>query len=460
MKKHLFILILLFPISLFAQKFEGNWYSSFTVTGTSMRMDLEVTESPELKVVVSNPSLPGMKKEASEVVIDSVDFFFEISELGLEFNGMMDGDSIRGEMHQHGLKWMVSFHRNRPPAAVVRRPQEPKPPFNYTSDSLQIENGDISLGATLVLPKDFNENTPILILSSGSGAQNRDCEIAGHKPFWVIADHMARNKIATIRFDDRGTGTSTGIYGQATLMDLASDVEAVARYVRKKLKYKKNPLGMLGHSEGGMHTLIAANNYKKIDFLVQMAAVGTNGLDVLVQQQYDIPKAAGESDELCEWNQFLYVNMCNIVLEYPQDIATDSLTAFLGNQYDNAPESYDRTKVSRLQFIMGNIVFMNNQWMREFLQFETEPYFGKLEKREVKMLAIHGEKDVQVAPESNSAGFIEYPYAQLEIIPETNHLMQQCKHCTMQEYGEIETTISYPVLYLISDWIREIQGIH
>lgn len=453
MKKFLILLSVALPIFLHAQEIEGKWYASFAVMGTPMRMNLDVTTSP-LEVTVSNPDMIDAQIKASNTSLENHQFFFELSSLGLEYTGTVDRDSIVGEMQQNGLKWKVTFQRQEQNVMQLNRPQEPKPPFDYTTDSLQIENGDISIGATLVLPKNFDKTTPILILSSGSGAQNRDCEIAGHKPFWVIADHLARNNIATIRFDDRGTGTSTGNYNEASLMDLASDVEAIAGYVRKKLKYKKNPLGMLGHSEGGMHTLIAANNNKTIDFLIQMATSGTSGENVLVQQQYDIPKAEGQSDAYCAWNMNVFQQMSTIVLTHPQDIASDSLTQFLADAYDNAPEDYDKTSTSRLQFIMGNIRFMNNQWMREFLAFEAAQYFKKLEKRGVMMLAIHGEKDVQVAPEINSAGFDDYEYAELYIVEGLNHLMQRCNTCSVTEYGDLEETISPTVLDLMAHWIQ------
>jgi hypothetical protein len=205
-----------------------------------------------------------------------------------------------------------------------------------------------------------------------------------------------------------------------------------------------------------MHTLIAANNYNKIDFLIQLATVGTTGKDVLIQQQYDIPIASGESQELAKWNQDTYLGMSGIVLKFPQDVATDSLTTFLGNQYDNAPEDFDKSSSGKLQFIMGNIMFINSQWMREFLQFETASYLPNLEKREVMMLVIHGEKDVQVAPELNNAGFSEYEYAELAIIEGVNHLMQQCTTCSMQEYGELEETISPTVLNYITTWVQKL----
>ncbi|MCR9171466.1 MAG: alpha/beta hydrolase [bacterium] len=456
MKKFLLFLVLLFPIALNAQKLEGKWYSSFTVMGTSMRMNLKVTMSPELEVQISNPDMKDAKLNCNKATLDNDAFYFEVQSIGLEFNGTLSGDSIEGEMQQSGLRWDVTFKREEQEMALVNRPQEPKPPFPYSTDSLQIENGYILLGATLVLPENFNKSTPIVILTSGSGPQNRDCEIAGHKPFWVIADHLARNNIASIRFDDRGTGTSTGNYNEASLEDLASDVETIARHVRKKLKYKKNALGLMGHSEGGMHTIIAATNYKKIDFLIQLASTGTSGKQVLIQQQYDIPKAAGGSEELSTWNRDVYAGMVDIVLRLEQAEASDSLTQFLSSMYDSAPTDFDKTTTQRLQFIMGNIQFVNNPWMRQFLTFTTSDYFDALEKRELPILAIHGEKDIQVAPESNSAGFDDYEYAELEIIQGLNHLMQSCNDCTIQEYGALEETISPTVLHFMSDWIQEL----
>lgn len=421
-----------------------------------MRMNLEVTESPELKVIIKNPDMTNFEIAADKATIDSTRFYFQLAQLQLDFNGTLENGLIKGEMQQHGMKWEVIFSREVQEKVVLKRPQEPKPPFNYTTDSLQIENGDIELGATLTLPQNFNASTPILILASGSGPQNRDNEITGHKSFWVIADHLARNNIATVRFDDRGTGSSTGVQEQANLMEFASDVEAVARYVRKHLKYKKNPLGILGHSEGGMHALIAANNFKKVDFHIQMATVGTNGKDVLIQQQYEIPKASGASEVLSEWNRTMYKDMCAIILKHPQDIATDSLTELLGDTYDNAPDDYDKRSTSRLQFILGNIVFMNNDWMRQFVQFEASEYLCKLEKKKVPLLAIHGGKDVQVSPEINSKGFSEYAYADLHIMEGLNHLMQSCNTCSYEEYGDLEETISPSVLNLITTWIQEL----
>jgi pimeloyl-ACP methyl ester carboxylesterase len=448
MKKISFLFALL-PLLTNAQSFEGDWYSSFNVMGQSAQVQLNVTENPKVNIELIFP-----KQEASydcdESNITDTEISFKWNLGGIQFKGALEEGEINGEFTQNGFSWEATFTREEQEEIVINRWQVPKAPFNYSSDSVQIQNGDISLGGTLVLPENFDSSTPIVILVSGSGPQNRDCEIAGHKSFWVIADHLARNNIASLRFDDRGTGTSEGNTMGSSLMELGSDAEAFARYLRKERKFKKNPLGMAGHSEGGMHTLIAATNYKKIDFLIQLATVGTDGMSVLIQQQYDIPKASGDSDDLCQWNRKLYAEMSEMVLALPQREATDSLTKFLGDTYDNPIPSFDKAKSSRLQFIMSNITFMNNQWMREFLAFETQEYLDQID---LPLLAIHMEKDIQVEPNANSKGFENYANAQRHIVPGLNHLMQPCERCSIDEYGEIETTISPDVLTLLTDWI-------
>jgi len=430
-------------------QFEGDWYASFTVMGSSMRMQLDIQESTELKIFLINPDLKD-SVVCDEAKISGNELTFKWNSRNLSYKGALENDVISGKMQQSGFEWEVEFSREYQEKKVVNRWQEPKAPFPYSSDSVQIKNGDVSLGATLVLPEGFNNETPIVVLVSGSGPQNRNCEIAGHQPFWVIADHFARNGIASLRFDDRGTGTSTGNTATASLNDLASDAEACARYLRKTKKFKKNPLGLIGHSEGGMHILMAAANYKKIDFQIQLATAGTSGKEVLITQQYDIPKASGEPEELSQWNKLLFEGMADIVMNNSQDSAADKLQQFLENSYDNAPDSYDKSSTNRVQFIIGNAAFMNNQWMREFLKFKTEEYLSKLD---MPMLVVHGGQDIQVAANANSNGFADYEQAQRHILPGLNHLLQPCKTCDIQEYGNIETTISKKVLTLMTNWI-------
>ena len=448
--KHLTFLLAFSPLFALAQ-FEGNWYSSFTVMGNAMRMQLDVSESPT-KVILINPD-QEMSVTCDEAFIIEDSLTFRWKARGLFFEGALENGTIIGTMSQSGFTWEVKFTRELQEKRVVARWQTPEAPFLYSSDSIIIKSGGVQLGATLLLPKGFDSSTPIVILASGSGPQNRDCELAGHKPFWVIADHLARNGIASLRFDDRGTGKSTGDYNKATLMDLASDVESCARYLRKKRKFKKNPLGAIGHSEGGMHVLIAAKEYKEIDYLVQLATVGLSGKYVLVKQQYDIPKAAGQPEAVCQWNQAVYQHMASIISAYPKNIASDSLQAYLGRAYDNAPESFDKSLSNRASFIISNISFMNNVWMRQFIAFDASDYLKDLD---IPILALHAEKDIQVSASENSASFEAYPNATTQVLPGLNHLFQPCSKCTIEEYGEIETTFSPEALTILTDWIQNL----
>lgn len=449
--RRLFFFLALSPLFTLAQ-FEGNWYSSFTVMGNAMRMQLDVSESPTAVTLINPDQEISVKCDEAFIIDDSLTFHWKAR--NLSFEGAMENGAIIGKMSQSGFTWDVTFTREVQEKIVITRWQTPEAPFPYSSDSVMIKSGAVELGATLLLPEGFDSSTPIVVLASGSGPQNRDCEIAGHKPIWVIADHLARNGIASLRFDDRGTGTSTGVYNNASLIDLGSDVEACARYLRKKRKFKKNPLGAIGYSEGGMHILIAAKAYSEIEFLVHLATVGLNGKCVLVKQQYDIPKATGQPEELCQWNRSVYQRMAGIVLTYPKEIASDSLQAYLGRAYDTAPTSFNKSLSNRAAFIISNITFMNNEWMRQFLTFNTSEYLNHLE---VPLLAIHAEKDIQVSASDNSAAFDTYPYATTHILPGLNHLFQPCTACTIEEYGEIETTFSPQVLTLLTDWIQSLR---
>jgi pimeloyl-ACP methyl ester carboxylesterase len=231
-------------------------------------------------------------------------------------------------------------------------------------------------------------------------------------------------------------------------------VTACAKYLSKERNYKKNPLGIIGHSEGGMHAFLALSEYPKIDFLIQLATAGTSGEEVLLQQQYDIPKASKQSDDLCTWNRDVFAGMAQIVLELPRDVAADSLQTFLSNAYESAPRDFDTTAQTKAQFILGYNAFMNNEWMRQFLMFRTRDY---LKKTDVPILAIHGSRDIQVAAEANSAPFKQYKNGTAYILNNLNHLLQPCNTCDISEYGTIETTIAPEVLHLMTDWLLRLE---
>ncbi len=437
----------------------GNWHTAFSVAGKNTRMDLfidRVGRDGTLKIGL--PDVPNFEPKIidnSTILKDSLSFTWE--SLGLFYSGKYysNGDSISGNMKQSGLEWNVSFKREIQEVKKVNRPQEPKPKFAYEIKEIEIKNGKNIIGATLTLPfgrSDF----PIVILSSGSGPQNRDCEIMGHKPFWVIADYLTNQGIGVLRFDDRGVGKSTGEFSKASLMDFASDVEVCYNYIRKN--YKGHKIGLAGHSEGGMHTLIVASRNPKLDFLIQLASVGTTGREVLAEQQYLIQKKTGKSEAYSKANGMLYDSVTQLLMKYDKTIFPQKVLELITRKYESLPEDYKK-EGTKEEFTSIFVNFLNNDWGRQFMAFDTKQYLKKIY---CPILVINGAEDIQVPPIKNQEGFREGFSVQSKslnksiiiLIPGLNHLFQTCKKCDIMEYGELEETFSPIVLKAVEDWLN------
>jgi predicted acyl esterase len=307
----------------------------------------------------------------------------------------------------------------------------------------------------LTLPKNTSTNFPIVILASGSGPQNRDCELLGHKPFAVIAEHFAAKGIATLRFDDRGTGKSTGSFQTATLKDIASDVNACVEFLSKYASLKGHPIGIAGHSEGGMHALMVARKNKKVHFLLQLASIGTDGYSTLVEQQYLIPLKEGFTEEEAQWNKNLYAACAEIVMNNNKEQANDVISELLDSLWPSGPDKLKKESNVLYTKLSMNML-LNNVWGREFLAFRSADYLKKIK---VPILAINGGKDIQVPPSINKEGFDRNfskksrPSSLAIIVPGKNHLFQTCQTCSATEYKELDHTFSEDVLTIMSDWI-------
>ncbi len=457
--KELFWIIILTSQNIFGQ-ITGEWHTSFSVAGQSSRIDLFIDRvGRDGTLTIGLPDVPDFEPKPiqnSLILKDSLTFTWD--NIGLSFSGkyVSQGDSIYGLMKQSGLDWKVTFKRDIQVVKKVNRPQEPKPKFAYEIKDLEIRNGINTIGATLTLPN-YKTNFPIVILSSGSGPQNRDCEIMGHKPFWVIADYLTSNGIGVLRFDDRGVGKSTGDFSKATLFDFASDVDACYKYVKKNFKGHK--IGLVGHSEGGMHTLMVAAKNPKLDFLIQLAAVGTNGRDVLVEQQYLIPKSSGKSEAYAKANNMLYDSLTNLLKLIDQGKFPAKVKECVERIYNELPADYkDEGTIDEFSTSLTN--FLNNDWARQFMSFQTHEYLSKIY---CPILVINGSEDIQVPPIKSQEGFRNgfsnqsksLNRSEIILIPGLNHLMQTCKSCNIIEYGDLEETFSPIVLKAMVDWIND-----
>ncbi len=462
MKPILLFTLILLTTSTFGQ-INGTWHTSFSIMGNSNRLDMFVNNNPiNPSISVTNPDSDKTKNllmDKVKITDSTLSFFWTKTGISYEGKYSKTGDSLVGVMSQMDVKWEVNFTRHEHEKIVLKRPQEPKAPFAYPVEEILIQNGENVVGATLTLPLNAGSNYPIVVLASGSGAQDRNCELVGHKSFLVIADYFARNGIACLRFDDRGVGKSTGSFQTASLEDFASDVNACVNYLVQDPRFAGNKIGVAGHSEGGMHALIAAKSNKKIQFIVELASVGTSGGEVLAEQNYLIYKASGSSEEVGVWAKETITGICGILAANSADKAVEPLSKYIETRYAIAPKEFtDMTSVS--QYKMGTIMMLNNDWGRQFTGFQAANYLKKIK---VPVLAINGSKDIQVPPVSNQAGFAKsfskksLPQSKAIVVDGLNHLFQNCNTCTTSEYVELEETFSETVLKEMTVWIK---GLH
>lgn len=455
--KFLSVLLILISSVSFGQ-LDGIWHSSFKVAGKSLLMDLEIKGiGRDGSVTVSIPDQPKMKpEEMSEYAIFKDSLFFRWTRIGLSFSGKLSNDSLRGSMSQSGLTWPVIFTKTAQVAVIAGRPQDPIGPFSYAESELVIKNKKVKIAGTFTYPKGENQLYPIVILVSGSGAQDRNCEIMGHKPFWVLADYLSKNGIGVFRYDDRGVSKSTGDFESATETDFTTDVLSILRYFQKT--YPGHPLGIYGHSEGGIIGLRAAAQFKDLSFLIESASVGTNGKHVLIDQQYDIPLANGLSEELSTWNQRLFDEAAKIALKTEVKTFNAAYSTWLNSVWKELPDSIKEGK-SEKEMSDEMSAFMNNDWAREFLNYRAADY---LKEVTLPILVLNGKKDIQVRWSESQHGFKQHmstktlAHSKFIAYEDLNHLLQPCVKCDIMEYATIETSLSPQVMQDIFTWIQSL----
>ncbi len=463
MRKSCFLICLLFStcIAHSQSSVNGVWHSSFSVMGQSFLMDLEI-DMDQLSILMSNPELEGGPKiPVQDVIYSDVHISFAWKAGGLSFVGnyFPTGDSLSGQMKQSGLEWHAAFFREVQKKNVAIRPQQPQAPFPYESKEISYKNtkDGTEIFATLTFPIFKTSDYPIVVLASGSGPQDRNCSILGHQPFLLIADQFARNGIATLRFDDRGTGNSSASYADATLTDFGNDVVSSVDYLSNQKEFKGHKIGLLGHSEGGMHILLAQKmRSKKVKFMVFLASIGGTGLEAIVQQQYDIALKNGETEELARWNQSLFKAASDCILK-EKDVqkCKDQIDAMIHQKIELLPEDVSKDmKESELSQMLNGL--LNNAWGREFLSFDAQQYLADYS---TPAIAVFGGEDIQVEPTINARKFNEgfqkakNDQANTQVLPGLNHLLQTCKSCSVFEYGELTETMNPAVFQTIIPFI-------
>ena len=434
---------------------EGVWQGALAANGMRLRLQLHVSHDDDKQLVASLDSpdqavagLPATKVSQKDNV-----FHFEIPVVEGVYEGILNAakDSIAGTWTQHGVEQKLEFQRSDK-LLELRRPQTPAKPYPYREEDLTFPNGKskITLAGTLTLPSG-NGPFPAAVLISGSGPHDRDENIMGHQPFLVLADHLTRNGIAVLRFDKRGIGKSTGNYDQATGDDFASDAEAAVAFLKTRKEINPAKIGLIGHSEGGIIAPLVASSGSGVAWIVLLAAPGLKGEDLLLLQSEAIMRAADINDG--EIFRTLSFNKKSYAL-----VREEKDPAALEAKLNNLVQTTSTGAAMPANVLKSQIHVMLSPWFRSFLDYDPVP---ALQKTACPVLALNGEKDLQVPPKENLAkiqkaledgGNKDFQTTEM---PGLNHLFQHAPTGAPGEYGAIEETMAPEALKSISDWIAK-----
>jgi Dienelactone hydrolase and related enzymes len=316
------------------------------------------------------------------------------------YRAVVVGDSLHGSFVQ-GPALPLNMGRVAAIPALVR-PQEPKPPFPYDADEVSFESvPGVRLSGTLTIPQGAGA-FPAIVLVSGSGPQNRNEELLGHKPFLVIADYLARHGIATLRYDDRGTSQSTGDFANATTADFANDAEAAVRFLSRQPRIAHDQIGVIGHSEGGLIAPIVATHSSNVAFIVLLAGPGVPGDSLLLLQQAAIAKASGAPPAIIERGAEVNRTLFAILKSTPDSANAAAQNAPTAEKIVAALPAAEQA-IAKRQLAQGESDLMR-PWMRYFVRYDPAP---TLRKVRVPVLALNGTLDLQVPYAQNLAGDLD-----------------------------------------------------
>ena len=296
------------------------------------------------------------------------------------FEGTLAGGEITGEFRQGPARLPFKLGREAVEVEAPPRPQEPKPPFPYDAEEVEYRNGDVTIAGTLTLPPG-DAKVPAALLISGSGALNRDLELAGHKPFLVLADHLTRLGVAVLRVDDRGIGGSTGSTPQSTSRDKAADVLAGVGFLRGHGRIDPERVGLIGISEGGLVAPLALNRVEPgtIAFAVLLAGPGVPGGDLLRQQLRRIAAANGATAEMIEELAALQGRALEIIGSgMPPQEAEAALREVVEEQLAASPETAQLTGETLESAVSAAVESNLTPWFRFFIRYDPRPALGGL----------------------------------------------------------------------------------
>lgn len=406
---------------------EGSWNGELDVMGT--KLPLVFNFSPN-GCTMDSPSQNAKGIPAEKTVSDDGTIKVKVGMIGATFEGKMADGEIKGTFTQNGFPLPLTLKVGK---LAVKRPQMPVPPFPYKEESVSFTNAGYTFNGTLTLPENYTKQTPVVLMVTGSGQQNRDEELFEHKPFAVIADALARQGIASLRYDDRGWGDKSVNFANFTTDDFRQDAAAALPLLRKRF----NKVGILGHSEGGTIAMMLAAE-GKVDFIVSLAGMAISGKETLVMQNRQAMSSIGLPNEMVD-------TYCNSISKALDEIASGKKASEIN--IDDTPEALKPITIKALQQA-------DTPYIRHFLTIDVSKQLSKIK---CPVLALNGTKDTQVDCAANTTllekGLINSKHT-IKKIEGVNHLFQHCTTGNVVEYQQIEETIASEVLEIIYSWIN------
>lgn len=427
LKKYLLAFSLIMFLSVSASAQSGQWTGDLDVRGTKLQLIFNF-DGDAVTLDVPDQGAKGVRASLSRSPEGKL--VIAVPSIGARYEGVMLSKMIAGTFSQSGMDFPLTL---RPGIPELKRPQTPAGPFPYSSEEVSFANGDASLSGTLTLPEGWSSKTPVLIMVTGSGLQNRDEEIYEHRPFAVIADALARSGIASLRYDDRGCGKSTGDAASATTLDFKADAEAGIDVLRSRFER----VGVLGHSEGGtIAALLAGEN--KVDFAVSLAGMFISGAETLLDQNRHALTQAGLSAEDTE----MYVKAL--------------AAAFEATRTDAPMPSLNNVPAILRNNFSAVMAQLRTPYLKDFISLDP---VGSTDGIACPFLALNGTKDTQVNAAKNLQAIRPLLKSEKSVIseqPGLNHLFQHCQTGETSEYKTIEETFSPDVLDMIVEWINSL----
>ena len=423
------------------------WKGTLVYDGVDLKMGLKVFRMTDGSLTAKFSSYSqGATDLPVEFEKDGNTYKMKFPAANLEYTGTLDESKgkISGTIKQGSRKDNLEFNKaDFDGAPKFNRPQNPKDPVPYESEEVSYENSKqaTKLAGTLTLPPGDGP-FPVAITISGSGAADRDESHFGHKPFLIVADHLARQGIAVLRYDDRGVGGSTGEYSGATSADLATDVEAGIEFLKNHPKIDVGKIGLIGHSEGGLIAPMIAAERDDVHFIVLLAGTGVNGGVILKSQSTAMMEAAGESEKALEANRKVHDAILSLVEKNP-DVTYEEIEAagkaFVDSIEDETTREFMEPTTKQL------VAMLNSPWVNYFVKHDPAKTLAKVK---CHVLAMNGEKDLQVLCDLNlnpiEKALQEGSPASFKVVrlPNMNHMFQETDGTgSPTEYGTIEENI-------------------